>query len=450
MKTGWKNITIVTVDSNNTILNDAGLLFENGIITDIGSSEQIEHLAASCGAELKDGHGQYLFPGLVNTHTHLYQEIMKGMGSDLSLEDWFPKSMAPAGAVLTADHVAAGVRLGLIEAIRCGVTTVADYMQLQPVRGLGKLELDIAKETGIRMVYGRGYRDIGKPELIEDANAVFEDVASLKEEFEGNGLYQISLAPAAGWGASAELLKATRAFADKSHTPIMMHMFETETDNNVSLSRHQKPAIDFYEETGLLGPDLLAVHSVAIGDKEISKYREYGAAVSYNPVANMYLASGVAPIRKMLEAGIRVGIGTDGAGSNNDNDMLEAMKSGALLQKAFAKDPQALTAPMMLRMASIDGAAALGLSDKIGSIECGKRADFFLYDPSKSAKACPVHDITASLIYSGDHTAVRTVVVNGQTLMTDGKLLTICEEDVLKDAQTAAMDLAARMRQHTA
>lgn len=145
-------------------------------------------------------------------------------------------------------------------------------------------------------------------------------------------------------GASLELLKATREYADRNATPIMMHMFETGTDDKISRERNGKSAIRHYEDSGLLGSDLLAVHSVAIGEEEISTYARNHVSVSYNPIANMYLASGVAPVGEMLKAGITVAIGTDGAGSNNDNDMLEAMKFGALLQKTFHKDPLAMTA----------------------------------------------------------------------------------------------------------
>ena len=135
MREGYNNLHIVTVDGLDRIYEDGGILYEDGVITHVGDRAYIEEKAGELQIELKDGKGRYLFPGLINTHTHLYQDIMKGMGSDLSLEDWFPKSMAPAGAVLRERHVAAGVKLGLAEAIRCGVTTVADYMQLQPVRG---------------------------------------------------------------------------------------------------------------------------------------------------------------------------------------------------------------------------------------------------------------------------------------------------------------------------
>ena len=227
----------------------------------------------------------------------------------------------------------------------------------------------------------------------------------------------------------------------------MMHLFETGSDEAGSQQRFGKPAIEWFEEAGLLGPDLLAVHSVALGSAEMEKYQQYRVMVSYNPVSNMYLASGSAPVRELKERGLTVALGTDGAGSNNNNNMLEAMKSGALLQKAVHRDPQAMTAGEMLRMATIDGARALGLGDWIGSIEVGKAADFFLYDPMRSPIACPVCGTPeAALVYSGDHRAIDTVVIQGQTVLECGILTKGDEDAILVQARRMADDLLCRIR----
>ena len=444
MKQAWVHVHIVTVDREDRVFPDGGILYEDGVIRAVGESAEIERLALEQGAEIRDGAGKYLFPGLINTHTHLYQELTKGRGSDLSLEDWFPKAMAPVGAALRERHMEAGVELGLLEAVRSGTTTVADYMQHQPIPGLGIVELDAAQKLGVRMVYGRGYRDIGRPEVIETPEKIFADVDDLRGRYEsGDGMITVWLAPAASWGLSDGLMRATRQYADANHMPIMMHLFETGSDDAGSRERFGKPAIEWFEEAGLLGSDLLAVHSVALGEEELAKYREYGIMVSYNPVSNMYLASGVAPIRRLLDMGLTVGLGTDGAGSNNSNDMIEAMKSGALLQKAFSRDPRSLTAPETLRMATIEAARSLRIDHLVGSIEVGKRADFFLYDPMRSVKSCPVcGDITATLVYSGDCQGVDTVVVNGRTLLSGGVFTQADEAGILARARDMAEDLA--------
>ena len=451
MKKAYLHVHIVTVDDQDHVWPDGGILYEGGTITAVGESASVERLARERGAEILDGGGMYLFPGLVNTHTHLYQELTKGLGSDLSLEEWFPKAMAPVGAALREEHMEAGVALGLLEPVRSGVTTVADYMQHQPVPGLGCVELDVAKQMGVRMVYGRGYRDIGRAEVVEDAGHIFADVEDLKARYvQPDGMITVWLAPAASWGLSDALMRETRRYADATGTPIMMHLFETGADEAGSRKRFGKPAIEWFEEAGLLGPDLLAVHSVALGKEEMEKYRQHHVMVSYNPVSNMYLASGAAPVRALKERGLTVALGTDGAGSNNSNNMLEAMKSGALLQKVVHRDPQAMTAGEMLRMATIDGARALGLGDRIGSIEAGKAADFFLYDPMRSPIACPVCGTPeAALVYSGDHRAIDTVVIQGQTVLECGILTKGDEDAILAQARCMAADLLRHIRQET-
>lgn len=441
MKTLWTNVHIVTVDGKDHVYTDGALLCDGGVIAAVGPREQVAPMAGEAPCQVVDGGGKYLFPGLINTHTHLYQELTKGRGSDLSLAEWFPRSMAPVGAVLRHHHMTAGVALGLLEAVRSGTTTVADYMQHQPVEGLGVAELDVVRRMGVRMVYGRGYRDIGRKEVVETPAHIFDDVDDLKKRYEGDGMITVWLAPAASWGLSPALMDATRAYADAHATPIMMHMFETDGDESDSMERFGRHAIDWYEAWGLLGGDLLAVHSVALGERELAKYREHQVMVSYNPVSNMYLASGVAPIPKLLEMGLTVGLGTDGAGSNNSNDMLEAMKSGALLQKVALRDPLALTGIKTLRMATIEAARALKLDHLIGSIEAGKRADFFLFDPMASVKACPVLDPVATLVYSGDPRGVDTVVIDGRVILSGGAFVDADEPAILARAQEMALDL---------
>ena len=184
----WKNLKIYTMDPSDTIYENGGVLIEKGKIRQIGESNKISQAAEKEGISCKDMKGKTLFPGLVNTHTHLYQELLKGKGADMRLEDWWPKAMAPAGLKLCEKQVRAGVMLGIAEALKCAVTTVADYMQIQPVEGLGMAQLDAAAQTGIRMVYGRGYRntgkDIGAPSaLFEEPEKVFKDVEKLKKAF---------------------------------------------------------------------------------------------------------------------------------------------------------------------------------------------------------------------------------------------------------------------------
>jgi len=442
----WINLDIYTMDMKDTILTDAGILIEEGIISQLGSSDEIQKLAASKGIVCQAGKGKVLFPGIINTHTHLYQELLKGRGADMSLIDWWPKAMAPAGLKLRRRHVRAGALLGIAEALQSGVTTIGDYMQIQPVESLGLEQLSAVRDAGIRMVYGRGYRDSGKeigaPDaLFENLDKVFSDVENLKNNILPDDLIDIWLAPAAAWGLTLESLKESASYSRNTDTPIMMHMFETNMDDIICNERYQMSAIEYFEESGLLDTNLLAVHSVAVDDLILERYKEHNVKVSYNPVSNMYLASGAAPIGEMLKQKVVIGLGTDGAGSNNDNDMISALKMGALLQKVSQKDPLAVTAYQMMKMATIDGARCLNLENKVGSIEVGKEADLFIFNPALSPKTYPCIDPVISLVYSGDCKAVETVMVKGRVLYNRSEYQTIDYEKVISEAGNMAKEL---------
>lgn len=446
MKQAWVNIVVHTMNRQDEIIPHGGIVVEDGKIIQVGTTAAIELYAKDNNIACINGAGKGIFPGFINTHTHLYQELLKGRGADMSLENWWPQAMAPAGLALRERHVKAGVRLGIAEAYQCGVTTIVDYMQLQPVSGLGIAELEVAKETGVRMVYGRGYRDdgqdIGAPKgLFEDVKKVFEDVEDLKRFAQGDELLSVWLAPAAVWGLTLEGMMDTVAYSNQTNTPITMHMLETNTDNIVCQKKFGVSAIEHFEKTGLLGTELLAVHSVALDSNIVKKYKEYDVRVSYNPVANMYLASGAAPISEMLENQIIVGLGTDGAGSNNDNDLISAMKMGALLQKVSNKNPLAVNAYQMVKMSTIDAAKSVGLEDNIGSIEVGKAADFIVYNPLLSPKTCPYTDMVTSLVYSGDCRAIESVFVCGKQVYHNGEYLTLDYAKTVHEAMEMSKEL---------
>lgn len=450
MLKGFIHVNIYTMDKEEQIINDGGLLYDDDIIVAIGNSHDIEQMCLGMDIELEDGQGKFLFPGLINTHTHLYQGLFKGLGSDMNLKDWWPKVLAPIAMHLNEEHLGNGVRHGICEALKTGVTTIVDFMQFHPLKGLSEKEIKTAKEMGIRLVYGRGFRDAGEnmgvSNMNEKVEEVFNEISYLKEKYEkDDDMVKVWLAPAAIWTFSDKGLEETRNFATRTKTPIMMHMFETEADNQVCLAKFNKKAMDYYVEKKFLGPDLLAVHSVHITEEELDIYKKYGVKVSHNPVCNMYLGSGTAPIIEMLNKGITVGLGTDGAASNNSNDMIEVLKTTILLHRNEYKKADCLNAYDVLKMATIEGARCLGMEDSIGSLEIGKKADMLIFNPNNSFKTSPAHDGLASFVYSGDYRSIEKVIVNGNVVLKDGKLATADEEKIIKDSVYSARILKEKV-----
>lgn len=439
------NATIVTMDKTRRILSGAGVLYEQGRVSAVGDSADIRAIALERGVPIKDAKGAVLFPGLINTHTHIFQHLLKGLGVDMVLEDWWPGVIGPAGRQIRERHIRAAAYGCVLESLRSGVTTLTDYMQVHPVKGLSDAEIQTVRNAGMRLVYGRGFRNVANgssfpKELIEDLEAVLQETLALKRSYEDERI-KIWLAPAAAWAVSLEGLKRTVDFSLSEDIPIMMHVFETDTDDNICLSRYQKRAIEYYEEAGLIRPGFLAVHCVKTDDEVVARFAQNGVCVSHNPVSNLYLASGIAPVPDFLRNGVTVGLATDGAASNNSNNMLEVMKLTALIHKAARNDPLAMTAWQALEMATVGAAKCIGLSQELGSIEPGKRADFFLFDPTKSPGCCPMHDPVATLVYSSDTRGIVTVVVGGETLLENGEFTRLDEEELLRSEQRLAREL---------
>lgn len=447
---GFIHFNIYTMDKAETIIKDGGILYNDDIIIAVGTSQEIEELAKGKDIKLENGQGKFIFPGLINTHTHLYQGLFKGLGSELNLKDWWPKVLAPIAMNLTAEHLANGVRHGICEALKTGVTTVVDFMQFHPIKDLSEAEIKASKELGIRLVYGRGFRDAGEnmgvSNMNENVEDVFTEITYLKDKYEKeDGMIKVWLAPAAIWTFSDKGLEETRTFATKTKTPIMMHMFETKFDNEVCIDKFNKKAIDYYIEKNFLGPDLLAVHSIHVTDEELDIYKKYEVKVAHNPVCNMYLGSGTAPVVDMLKKGITVGLGTDGAASNNSNDMIEVLKTTVLLQRNHYKKADCINAYDVLKMATIEGAKCLGMDNMIGSLEKGKKVDLLIFNPNKSFKTSPAHDGLASFVYSGDYRAIEKVVVNGKEVLRDGQIVFGDEEKIIKDSIHSAKFLKEKV-----
>lgn len=442
--------TVVTMNPAREVLYDASVAIDKGRIVGVGDSAAL----AARYPDVKhviDGEGKAVFPGLINTHNHLFQTNLKGMGDDKVLKDWLNDMTYPVGGKLRPEDCYTGALIGCIEGIRSGVTTQLDYMYPHPMDGLDDAVIRAFRELKIRAIYGRGYMDCGaefgvREEIMQPPEKIEADVRRLVDQYQGaeSGRLSICLAPAITWGTSAECLRMTERLKRELGLRLTIHTAETMFDRESTVALHGINDLDILVQYGLLDEKTLLVHCVQLDERDIRIIKCHGAKVSHNPVSNMYLSSGVAPIPKMNLAGIDVSLGTDGAASNNSNDMLEVLKLTSLLQKVTHRDPTIMTADKVLEMATIEGARCIGMEQEIGSIEVGKKADLFVFNPERNIKAIPMHNPVSTLVYSSAMDNIETVLVDGEPVLYEGVLTTMDEGVVIQRCNAQANDLAER------
>ncbi len=444
------NATIVTVNDKREILEDHSVVVRGNKIQEIGPSNLLKKKYRDT-VKILNGRGKIIFPGLINTHNHLYQSLLKGLGDDLALSRWLATMTFPSSSHLLRENVYAGAMLGCVEGIKSGTTTMLDYMYPHPVPALSDGVVDAFRDLKIRGILARGMMNTGEEfgvqkAIMQDIETIEKDLYRLFDTYHGseNGRIEVWAAPAAVWSNSEDLLRLTWKISNEYKSGFTIHISETPFDRESSIRLHGVSDADVLEKYGIVGPNVLMVHCVFLTDRDIRRAKYYDLKVSHNTVSNMYLSSGVAPVPRMLESGITVGLGTDGAASNNSQDMIELLKFTALLHKVHTKDPTVITAEKVLEMATIDGAKAIGKEDEIGSIEEGKKADFFIYNPSLSAKSVPMHHPVSTLVYAGTHACVESVVIDGSPVLENGVLLTADESSVIERGQQSADDLAQR------
>ena len=423
------NATVVTMDAGRRVLASAAVAVDGRDIVAVETAATIAKAYRS--ADTIDAGGDVVMPGLVNTHTHAPMVLYRGLADDLALMDWLQKYIFPAEAkTVTPEFVRAGTRLAAVEMIRSGTTTYVDMYYF---------EEEIARTTkaaGLRAVLGQTIIQFPAP----DAKTPEEGLARTErfiKEFAKDDLIVPAVAPHAMYTNDAATLTNARQLADRDRVPVIIHLAETEDEVRTAQEKYRATPVAYLESLGFFGPRTLGAHAVHLtaADMRILEQRKVG--ISHNPESNMKLASGIAPVPALRKAGVPVGLGTDGAASNNDLDMFEAMRQAALLQKLATKDPRTLPAAEVIAMATIEGARAIGLDQQIGSLEPGKRADLIIVG-MHAARQTPMYDPLSHLVYTTRGDDVRTTVVNGTVLMREKKVLTLDEAAVLAEARTLA------------
>lgn len=373
-----------------------------------------------------------VMPGLINSHTHLAMSLFRGLADDLPFEQWLHKFILPLEAKLVdSEFVKTGTELSVLECIRSGVTTVCDmYFFADQVA-------QVIEESGMRGFISEAITDFSGP-------LSFEILERLVERYKYHERIRPSIGPHAPYTCSDKTIQLVKAFADKNQLPIIMHVAETKNEVDESLKKFSKTPIKRLSDLGILRKNTILAHCVHLHDEDIELLHGTKTSVIYNPESNMKLGSGAAPIPKLLKRGVCVGIGTDGAASNNDLNIFGEMDTGAKLQKLVNSDNTALTALDMLKMATIDGARALNLDDKIGSLEVGKFADLISIDLN-SPNLMPIHNLTSQLVYATSGAEVDFVMCHGRILMENREIKNMDEGRILKDVQRFCTKIQAEL-----
>ncbi len=426
--------TVITQNGAHTILSPGALAIDATDIVEVGTPDAIA--AKYQALETIDARGQVVLPGLVNTHTHAPMVMYRGLADDLALMDWLQKYIFPAEArTVSPELVRVGTRLAALEMIESGTTAYADMYYF---------EEEIARatvEAGLRGVLGETIIQFPVADAKTPADALARAERFI-EEFRDNGLVVPAVAPHALYTNDKATLVASAALGRKYGVPVIIHFAETEDEVRIAREQYQMTPTAYLDSIGVLGPATIGAHGVWVNDADIAILKARGVGVAHNPESNMKLASGAAPVTKYLTAGVKLGLGTDGAASNNDLDMFEAMRQASLLAKHAMHDPTAVPAQTALDMATIGGARVLGMDRVIGSLEAGKRADLITVSMA-SARQTPMYDPVSHLVYVTRGDDVRTTIVNGKILMKDRRVRTLNRATVIADANRLAAGVRA-------
>jgi len=377
-------------------------------------------------------------PGLINGHTHLAMVLLRGVADDMALMPWLETKIWPIEKNLRAEDCYVGALLGCLEIIKSGTTCFADqYFFMENVARA-------VEEAGMRASLSYGIIELGDSKRRESELRAGE---KLVKGCNGTAKGRIStmFGPHAAYTCSPECLIKVKELAKKYKVGIHTHISETQDEVKQITEKYGKRPVEHLDAIGFLGPEVLAAHCVWLTEKEIKILCDHGVKPVHNPVSNMKIACGIAPVPEMLAAGIPVALGTDGAASNNALDMFNEMKFAALLNKVGKLNPTVMPAQAVLEMATINGAIALGLEKEIGSLEAGKKADIVLVD-LKKPHLTPLHNVVSHLVYSAVGGDVDTTIVDGKILMQNTEVLVLDEDKVLDQAQKTSDDLLARWR----
>ena len=429
---------IVTMNQSNLILKDSAIAIDEGLIIDIDSIEVIRNKYEANEHIL--GNERIVLPGLINGHSHAAMTLLRGIADDLALIDWLNNYIFPVEAkFVDAEFVRVGTELACWEMIRGGTTTFVD-MYYYP-DSIAK----VVESCGLRALIATTVINQASPDAKNAEDSIEKGKRFVKRWKSNNSRINPIFGPHANYSLTIDQLKATRKTANELGVAISMHVSESPFEVNFSKENYGMTSIDLLDSINFFNAPTIAAHVVWPSKNEIKTLARKKVGVIHNPTSNMKIASGIAPISDMLDAGIKIGLGTDGAASNNDLDMWEEMRLAAFLQKINKMNPQVLPANTVLTMATRGGAEAIGLQNEIGSLEIGMKADLIqvnFNDPHH----IPTYDIISHLVYVTDEQDVVSVIVDGKVLMREGKILSINTDRVRKEANQLSRRIKSSLK----
>ena len=428
------NARILTMNQRMETIEKGYIRIDKGKITEIGRMEELGEREERCAGVAYDLEGMWVMPGFVNTHTHVPMTMLRGYADDLPLHTWLTKYIFPAEATLdTPENVRLASRLAYLEMIKSGTTCLNDMYFFEDVIA------EEAKRAGLRGVMNESVIDFPTASF-RTVKEGFERVEKLIRQWEGDHSIHPSVCVHAPYTCSQKTLQEAKKLADKYSTLLQIHLAETRNEvEDITLEKGMSPA-EYLYTIGLLDRNVIAAHCVWLNEKEVELLAKTGTAVGHCPKSNLKLASGIADTDTYIKAGITVGLGTDGTASNNALDMVEEMRFAALLAKVVHYNPEAVNARTALRMATIEGARALGLGDITGSLEKGKRADLLVMH-AEATNMVPIYDVYSAIVYAMNSKNVRSSMVEGEWIMRDRVVLHVNKEEAVEGVNRIAAEI---------
>ncbi|MBO1578642.1 bifunctional S-methyl-5'-thioadenosine deaminase/S-adenosylhomocysteine deaminase [Bacillus sp. XF8] len=426
LKTAYVSATIATLNEQNEVLQNGYIIVEDGKIIEVKNGEFSNENQVDEVVNLK---GKWLLPGLVNTHTHVVMSLLRGIGDDMLLQPWLETRIWPLESQFTPELAVASTELGLLEMVKSGTTTFSDMFN--PIGVDQDAIMETVRNSGMRAAVSRTLFSFGTKE--DEQKAIQDAEQYVKRYYSEDGMLTTMVAPHSPYTCSTEMLEECARIAVENQTMVHIHLSETEREVRDIEVQYGKRPVAYAASCGLFKRPTVIAHGVVLNENERAFLAENDVRVAHNPNSNLKLGSGIADVRAMLEAGIKVGIATDSVASNNNLDMFEELRVATLLQKGIHKDATALPVETALSLATKGAAEVIGMK-QTGSIEVGKCADFITIDPSNKPHLQPAEEVLSHLVYAASGKDVSDVIINGERIVWNGECKTLDEERIIFEA----------------